>query len=250
MKGIENRNLAVPFFLLTETHNFYESRDGNLQVSDVGQGLTFRCGRFQPHSCGNGRRKLESRLCCEGSPLLIPYPRYRRVAHDNGAACFHERAFNFVLRMPARLTRSFLVKSNFDSKNRAGLELSLRERATAFTSLRFLCLCEFESCSKIIFIQDEISTFNANFFFFFLKNFPRPRIFPFRKLEFSVCNTRRCQPAMQISNDEERIELRNPTRSTFSKPLSSSGLCNRIPSSFQTHVVYRRKEQQVNFPHE
>lgn len=32
------------------------------------------------------------------------------------------------------------------------------------------------------------------------------------------------QLAMQISNDEERIELRNPTstRSTFSKPLSSS----------------------------
>lgn len=102
LKGIENRNLAVPFFLLTETHNFYESRDGNLQVSDVGQGLTFRCGRFQPHSCGNGRRKLESRLCCEGSPLLIPYPRYRRVAHDNGAACFHERAFNFACRPVSR----------------------------------------------------------------------------------------------------------------------------------------------------
>lgn len=136
-------------------------------------------------------------------------------------------------------------------KNRAWLELSLRESANEFTAFDFrslpvrLGLALSSTSSFFLFIyfslplfslgiprkisKFDISTIKKILVFslpwngwdFFLKivnpKFLRAqRTFPFANSSHQL--------AMQISNDEERIELRNPTstRSTFSKPLSSS----------------------------
>lgn len=153
-------------------------------------------------------------------------------------------------------------------KNRAWLELSLRESANEFTAFDFrslpvrLGLALSSTSSFFLFIYFSLFAGNST------KNFERKIIFIKRGVKFCLTSSiskfdistikkilvfslpwdgwdffskivnpkflraQRTFPfansshqlAMQISNDEERIELRNPTstRSTFSKPLSSS----------------------------
>lgn len=84
------------------------------------------------------------------------------------------------------------------------------------------------------FLDFDISTYTINFYTFITGSSRNPKFLGTRSL---VANSSHQLP-MQISNDEERIELRNPTstRSTFSKApfvIQRRGLCNRIPSFLQ-----------------
>lgn len=110
----------------------------------------------------NGERKLESRLCCEGSPLLSPIHVIDALRTTTKPPVF--TSVRLISRCcAARLTRSFLVKSNFDMKNRAWLELSLREFANEprlLTSVRFL----FDWLSSFYFL------FSLSLSLFFLVN--------------------------------------------------------------------------------